>query len=314
MSRVERYYRRVLGALGVLAVSLPCSARPPGALDLRWTAPDGCPSPEAVEARVRELTGTAPARSLPAEGVIERAQERFRLTLVIRDGASVSERVLESASCADLGGAAAVALALLLRGGETERPPPASPPVERSEASSVAPDALEVRFGLRAPLVTLEVGPLPRPSAGLSAGAALLLDAWSLVALGQWSVQQRLSSEAFPGYGAVVSRIGGSLWACRGFGDGRLEVAPCAALWLTHLRARGTGADLSRIRSQRFTWASPAVGLAGRFRLGDFLGVVVSASGRVETARPRFSVAGLGEIHRLGPAALALGAGTEWNF
>lgn len=49
------------------------------------------------------------------EGRIVRQGERYRLTLSLRDGAVVRSRSIVSDSCADLAGAAAVALGLLLR-------------------------------------------------------------------------------------------------------------------------------------------------------------------------------------------------------
>jgi hypothetical protein len=167
---------------------------------------------------------------------------------------------------------------------------------------------------LRAPVVTLDVGPLPRPSLGIAAGAGLHAGAWSFFARGQLSASQHVASDAFPGYGADVARVAGSAWACRGLRIERLELAPCVALWLEHVRARGTGADLAVSKRQRFTWVSPAAGAVGHYRIADWLAVSVSASGRLEGARPRLSVAGLGEIHRLGPLALSLAAGPEWIF
>jgi hypothetical protein len=106
-----------LGLLCAVVAALPASfAHAEPALDLRWDAPAECPDAKNVKRRIRELGQTsAQALRLRAEGRIERVETRYRLVLKIHDGAEVRERTIESASCEDLAGAAAVSLGLLLR-------------------------------------------------------------------------------------------------------------------------------------------------------------------------------------------------------
>ncbi len=325
-----RFSRRLAIAVGLLGA--PALAEPPPGLELGWEAPAECPQADAVRARVRELTGSSVARSLSAEGAIERAQGRYQLKLVIRDGTAVSERTLESDACGDLGGAAAVALSLLLRGqaaAETSEPPAAEKPSPDALAAppKAAPSpsrppresraresgALGLHVGLQAPMATLDVGPLPKPSLGVAVGAGLHVEAWTFFALGQLSRTQEMESAEYPGFGARVSRVAGSVSVCRGFRRGRAMVSPCVALWLQHARATGVGLDLVP-RTESVTWASPALGAVGHYRVLDFLAVVASVSGRVEGARPRLAVTGLGQLDRFAPASFLLAAGTEWIF
>ncbi|HTQ07906.1 MAG TPA: hypothetical protein VMI54_28835 [Polyangiaceae bacterium] len=100
-----------------LALALGAApARAQSALDLAWDAPAECPNGAAVLARVRALAGeTLRGSRLHAVGRVERAGGRYRLTLSLQQGADVRERKMESVSCDDLAGAAAVALGLLLR-------------------------------------------------------------------------------------------------------------------------------------------------------------------------------------------------------
>jgi hypothetical protein len=86
-------------------------------LDLVWDAPGSCPQAGAVREKIRALSGDAPktAGGLRAEGTIVRVDGRFRLTLVVRDGSVARKRTIESEACADLAGAAAVTLGLLLQ-------------------------------------------------------------------------------------------------------------------------------------------------------------------------------------------------------
>jgi hypothetical protein len=85
-------------------------------LNLRWEAPPGCPRRGEVLDGIRELAGSSldNAEGLSAEGRIARTNGRFSLTLVVRDGRQLRKRVITSDTCAHLGGAAAITLALLL--------------------------------------------------------------------------------------------------------------------------------------------------------------------------------------------------------
>ncbi|HEY3495330.1 MAG TPA: hypothetical protein VGK73_11615, partial [Polyangiaceae bacterium] len=111
-------------ALGVGSVCLLASFVAPAQerLELVWSAPANCPQSAVVRERLRALLGESGRHTagLRAEGRIERTEGRYRLTLTVRDATGVRHRSIESDSCADLGGAAAVALGLLLRN-EPER-------------------------------------------------------------------------------------------------------------------------------------------------------------------------------------------------
>jgi hypothetical protein len=85
-------------------------------VELEWQAPPECPQRAAVQQKLRSLAGEAwrTTERVSAKGRIERVDKRYRLTLSVRDGATVKERTIDSDSCIDLGGAAAVTLGLLL--------------------------------------------------------------------------------------------------------------------------------------------------------------------------------------------------------
>jgi hypothetical protein len=84
-------------------------------LDFRWEAPANCPQRGVVMERIRSLTGsTLDQEKLRAEGRVTQVGGRFFLTLLVRDGSGPKKRVIASDSCANLAGAAAVTLALLL--------------------------------------------------------------------------------------------------------------------------------------------------------------------------------------------------------
>jgi hypothetical protein len=106
----------VLGALTLLA---PVVARAQNAVELTWNAPPGCPQEAQVREKLRALRGEPlqAAGRLRAEGRIERVEQRYRMTLIVREGDAARQRTIEADSCNDLAGAAAVALGLLIRSG-----------------------------------------------------------------------------------------------------------------------------------------------------------------------------------------------------
>jgi hypothetical protein len=93
-------------------------------IELHWTAPPGCPSAEDLQRHVRHLLGpdaasATPKERLVVEGVVARANQRYKLSLGVRHGGrAAANRSFESDSCESLAGAAAVSLTLLARGGE----------------------------------------------------------------------------------------------------------------------------------------------------------------------------------------------------
>jgi hypothetical protein len=100
---------------GVLLAASPLQAAQP--LDLSWQAPAGCPQESAVREQIRALVPASMLESgnLKAEATVTRVDKRYRLKLVLTFGSVRGERVIDSDSCGDLAGAAAVALGLLLQ-------------------------------------------------------------------------------------------------------------------------------------------------------------------------------------------------------
>jgi hypothetical protein len=96
-----------------------------------------------VQARIRELAASAKptGAALRAAGTISRdASGTLQLRLVVRAGDLIGERTIDGRSCADLAGAAAVNLALLLGSQESLRPGESSAPVAGpGQAASTAP-------------------------------------------------------------------------------------------------------------------------------------------------------------------------------
>jgi hypothetical protein len=290
--------------------------------------------------RVSDLEASAPARPLTAGGTIVRAGKGYRIRLVLRDETGTSERSLEARSCADLAGAAAVQLGLLLHGGATSgearaqpsddasaarrspgadehpRTPPKAAPATTPQAHLEDDETGRERSWhvlLAAPLGSFHWGPLPKPAFGVAAAAGLELGAWQLRLGAELDASQRLESTAAPDYDALVSRQAGSVTLCRAWRFSAVDLAPCAGVWLEHVSARGEGPDLIPETSHRW-WGSPAVAGLLRLHLVPAVALAGSLTVRIEGAQPVLSIRGLGQLDQLLPVSLALAVGPEWIF
>ena len=160
--------------LGLLATA-PTMAEPQPSIDIRWQAPPGCPQESDVRDRIQKLLGSGRHDShLRAEGTITRMDRRFRLDLVVRARDLVGTRSIESNSCEDLAGAAAVELGLLIHSAEAalepSRPgtqPPTLSPVQGSEPSSSHSDGTDAHPSQG----TNDASPAERTPNGAKAGS-----------------------------------------------------------------------------------------------------------------------------------------------
>jgi hypothetical protein len=309
---------------------------------------------------------------LRAEGRITRLGTRYRLTLIVREGAVRRERIIDSDSCVDLAGAAAVALGLLLRdapndettsappdaattrgeargpastttggespsntagessssagsspsrqGSQNSRPSneqqaltPDDDVAESPEEPSPSADGAEFRFVVRAPLLALDIGPLPAAVASLGAGVGIRYGAWHLTAVARVFQEETLWSSLIPEAGVRVEHAEAELWTCRAWSGGRFDVAPCLVLGLNRLTAAGTGPGVTA-RTQHSTSLTVGAAAAAHFHLFDWMALFAAVGGGLETSRPRFVIEGLGEAGRWGPARISAGVGSEWIF
>jgi hypothetical protein len=347
----------LLVAASVVATANVASAE----MTLRWDAPPSCPQRDEVLERIRKLAGSSLDKTdgLSVEGSIERTTNgRYSLTILVRDERDVRKRVIASDSCADLAGAAAVTLALLLgfdvnaaltdgtstdgasKDGATSAsdpnatndptrsdatpqnkpkdaqsnpnvPPPVKPPPRTPDPSS---SEEHWAFVLRAPTAHADFGPLPRVSLGLGAGAGARYGAWRFLLAGHVSRGQDTEAvEQNEGSGAELHRLTAEVSACRGFRFSSVEVAPCAAVALEHVTARGFGPGVTP-QSANATWPAAGLGAVAYLYPTHFLAVFVSATGYVEFSRPRLVIQGVGEIAEFSPVAAFTAVGAEWIF
>ena len=355
--------RRTAVGLAALAASLVTAPNVRAELDLRWDAPPGCPSRDEIHDRIRALAGSSLDRAtgLSAEGQIARADGRFFLTLLVRDGPDVRKRVIASDSCSTLAGAAAVTLAFLLGidvappelSGEGERgaapardgaPAPGErnrenagkepraqgkesgqrsdqrseqSPAVAATAVTPAPSAPTRPWAvvLRGPVVVADVGLLPRTAVGVGLAVGMRYGSWRALVAGQLSTGQTVSVSEQGGapIGAELQRMTGQVAICHGWRSRRFELAPCVALALEYVAARGTGEGVSP-QSGRAVWPAPSVGAVAHWYAIESLALFAGASGYLELSRPHLVIDGVGEIAQLGRVAASASAGVEWIF
>lgn len=329
-----------------------------GGLELTWDAPPGCPSRDAVRARTRALVGASAdkASRLRAQGQIVRSSNgRYRLVLKVREAGAETERVIESDSCADLAGAAAVALGLLMRvelesqgtssagkpAGETPRSGeqpnhPGSTNTTSSQASASdakpSPDAdadadnvdvnlpppappsgstSRAEFVLRAPLVGIDIGALPKASPNFGFAAGTRLGTFELTVGARLSLPQTAWSADGLGYGADLKRVSAELRGCYAVRSSRVRVGPCLLVAVDRITAEGRGfLVVPNVRSA-FVFGAGAGAIAS-VELSRTLAFVLSIGAQVQTSRPRLIVEGASEVAQLAPFSLSGSTGFEW--
>lgn len=327
-----------------------------GGVALDWDAPPGCPSRDVVLRRIRAIVGTSldQATRLRARGQIERNNARYRLTLRVREGERETERIIESNSCTDLAGAAAITLGLLVRAEAAAREAPAGDPstAETPSASGAEPGAAPLvegaptpktnpdpnakaenvpardleppaanpasdqrtwRFILRAPLVGLDVGPLPHPSPTLGLAAGVRFEALELTLGARVGLGQTIWVNDTPAFGADVRRHAADVRACYAFHAQRLAVAPCLLATAALLRASGVGSEVSS-RTESTGMFSAGAAALGRLELSELFALVASVGLQVEATRAHVVVEGLREVAHLSPVSVTTNLGLEWSL
>jgi hypothetical protein len=122
----------------------PPVAAPEPTYELRWSAPASCPTQADVIERIEGLLagGRAPGVHVAAEAMVERAQDRWALTLRISTASGSRARTVTTESCDELAAVTALLIAIAVEPGLTgglttsaplpvvEAPPPEAPPPE----------------------------------------------------------------------------------------------------------------------------------------------------------------------------------------
>lgn len=333
--------RHVIVALTLTQVASGQTAEPP--VQLRWVAPEGCPS----EAYVRERTEALLVRGLDDPGhpalavvvTVERRASGWRASLELTTPAGRRVRVLGARSCEALADAAALLLALTIdptaRPGEegpsaapVDRPVtgislampeklPSSPitatvapPTRLQSGERGSPPARRLR-GFLGAAFSVQAGGAPGAALGGVGTGGLRWRHMSVVVLASLAASP-VAREIAPGSSLRARHGWAALAACGHVVRGRFELPVCGGWFAGAVRAEATGLSASRVL--RLPWTGGYLGVGVRYMLHALVGVTLDAHALIPVVRPSFVVEGLGVVHRAAYVAAGGQLGLEIRF
>jgi hypothetical protein len=297
-------------------------------LALGWDAPDGCPDEAEVAARVEELLGrTLDASSrdpVVAQGVIRReGEQRFELTLWFRTATGAGTKTFEGQTCDVLADAAALVLTAAV-GDPASAPevvdPKPEPPEDRSVTKTAPTKVAEptdedeprsvVAGAVRAGAAGL-LGPLPGPTLGVEAAAALLVRRARVELRFAYWFPRRAEADG-GGRGAEIQLWTLGLRGCWAPGVKIVEFPLCGGVQAGPMRGDGFG--LGAPTSTRLAWVAFDAGAAIAVVPWPFLGFWLGADLIMPATRPGFEIDDLGLVHRAAPVGGQAALGIEGRF
>jgi hypothetical protein len=316
--------------LGAAGLWLACAAYPRAArgaepgpgFELAWSAPPGCPDEAWAQRAIRGYLGQRKLESTkPIHVRVEIAPiatGRFRAAISF-DGGVSGDRRFEGASCARVGDAAVLVVALMFDPIEVvtqmeipaaeARPPPAFSEVDRFGSGRAA---RSIELGLQA---TGDVGSLPEPTAGAGIAAGLRFGRASLAvdAMG-WFSRRALANPAAENGGEIglyTASVRGCFAAMR-VGESSFELDPCVRAEVGLSSGRGFG--VVEPTSSTNPWGAAFVGLSMRQLSTTSLAAWLSLEGGVSFLRPNYVIEDLGTVFRAGPLLGRVSFGLAWSF
>lgn len=288
-----------------------------GAVELRWTAPDGCPDADALDARVRADLVNEPDPGEPLsiliDDVVTAAQDgRFVLVSHTTSATGSEQRRWVADTCDTL---AEIAIAQassaidqslmeplvpLDRNAQTRtsEPPPLpaiAPELDVAVASRPPPRrSKRLAIDLR-PMVGLELGGLPGagPVVGLAA-AGVLRRIRSEIGVKYFAPRYTNGVE---GAGAVMQLLAVDARVCTRATWRRLEIAaPCVGLELGATLGRGVGVD--NPKRDTVLWAAALLGPALAVRVASRVHAFGEAHAAFPLGHPVFAMRELGTVWR----------------
>jgi len=313
------------------SISLACSAWPDSAhgaepthgVELTWRAPAGCPNEAWARKAIDAYLGHRKVEAFKPIAVrveiTAAAGGRWRAALSMRGGAS-GDRTFEGGTCARVGDAAVLIVALMLDPLEVvaqmdtardDDSRPASPLLtENGRRADVARSPTRFELAVQA---TGDAGSLPEPTVGAGVAAGAHLSRISV----QADVVAWIPRRAFGGpTGASGGEIGlytASLRGClAAMGALGLVLAPC--LRAEGGLASGTGFGIAEPATSRNFWGAAFAGLSIRQASTERLGAWLAVEGGVPFVRPDYIIEEFGTVFRAGPVLGRVSFGLAWSF
>jgi len=293
-------------------------------IELQWIAPAGCPDEGWAQ---RAIQGYLGRRKLDSAKPIDVRVAitpvtggRFRAAISLGGGAS-GDRRFEGATCARVGDAAVLIVALMFDPVEvvTQMEEPAEPrrteigasaEAERRAMSGRAPKSFELAFQAAG-----DVGSLPEPTvgAGLAAGVRLGRTSFAADAMAWFPRRAFAGSNAESGgeIGLYTASVRGCVAAIHMW-ERSLELDPCVRAEAGLTNGRGFG--IAEPTSSTNPWGAVFVGLSMRQLSTTSLGAWLAVEGGVPIVRPNYVIEELGTVFRAGPLLARVSFGLAWSF
>jgi hypothetical protein len=304
----------VAGLALCVAAATPAAARE--RLALSWTAPAGCPDAAAVRTEVHRLLGGeahAAARVVIVTAVVvEERPGAWQVTLETPRAGGI--RVVRGSTCAAIGDAAAVILALMIDPTavlEPRRPPASAParraasqpatapqPPPRPPAPPASPRPRRVA-GRVAVFGGVDVTSLPGTSPGVGGSGALQLGRQRLELGFEYWTGARGHVAARPAAGGDLDLWLFTLSTCRALLAGRVELGPCLGLDLGRLH--GSGFGVARPGEGAALWVALRGGVLASWEFARRWALFARLEAVIPLQRPRFVLTNVGPVYR--PAA-----------
>jgi hypothetical protein len=321
-----------LPAFAARAAEAPARAVLP--IDIRWSAPAGCPSVDEMTDRIRAMLRPAPAaggaRRYQVQARIEIAGPgEWRALIAIAGPSSPTERAFRGQSCEAVTNATALVLAFLID--------PTAVSVAAAPASVVEEAAGSRRAAIaNAGAVHAEPTPSPPPPPRWTARAEAGGDAGSLpaatwgvaVALGlrlgharaelsaaHWVAQRRTLALRDPAPGGSFDLNAGGVAGCYEAAVAALgPLAPGACVGLEAGGLRGTGFSVTSPGQATGLWLAADVAGTLTWRLSATVGLSLRLALVTPLRRPTYEIEGIGPTYRTSSAAGRIMAGVEAHF
>jgi hypothetical protein len=313
-------------------VCLACSACPafaraaePGhGIELVWHAPSGCPDEawarKAVDAYLGHRKRDAFKPIAVRVAITAVPGGRWRATLSLGGGSG--DRVFEGGTCARVGDAAVLIVALMLDPVEVvtqiETPGAAAPRVPAATADAGgrrAADGRPPRSVQVAIQAAGDAGSFPEPTVGAGlAGGVRIGRASFLADVVAW-IPRRAFGGPTAGSGGDIGLYTASLRGCftamRAY-EGRIALEPCFRL--EGGLASGRGFGIAEPMTTHPAWGAAFVGLSIRQMSTESLGAWLSVEGGVPFLRPNYVIEQFGTVFRASPVLARLSFGLAWSF
>jgi hypothetical protein len=322
-------WRRGAAAGGLFLACSACPAIAMGAelgrgIALEWSAPPGCPDAAWAQRAILGYLGRRKLESVkPMDVRVEIGTlpgGRFRAVISLGGGAS-GDRRFEGASCARVGDAAVLIVALMFDPVEvvTQMEMPAEP--RRTQAVLANGEAHTATSGRARRSIELafqaagDVGSLPEPTLGVGLAAGVRFARTSFGADATVWFPRRGFGGPTAGSGGEISLYTASLRACFATFrvlEERLGLEPC-------LRAEGgissgRGFGIAEPTSSSLPWGAALIGLSIRQVTAESLSAWLSIEGGVPFVRPHYIIEDFGPVFRAGPVIGRVAFGLAWAF